>query len=89
MLTLLLVHLLTKLLMYIEGLTRFSFKYIDAADWERRFSILIDISTNRFRVQSCEPMIPQLSTLLEELNVGGDFFAFLRKVRAAFVDSRK
>jgi hypothetical protein len=34
-------------------------------------------------------MIPQLSALLEELNIGGDFFAFLRKVRAAFVDSRK
>lgn len=73
----------------LDGLARFSFKYIDAADWERRFNILIDTSTNRYRVHSCEPMLPQLTTLLDELNHSGDFFSFLRKVRAAFVDSQQ
>ena len=69
-----------------ENVTRFTFKYIDPANWERKFAIAIDVSTNHYRVKSCEPMIPQLSNLVMVLEEEGDFYAFLRRVRQAFVD---
>lgn len=79
-----------KLGLYVESLgeavTKFSFKYIDPAEWERRFSVVIDVSTNRYRIQSCEPMIPHLSLFVDQVNSDADFYAFLRRVRAAFVD---
>ena len=61
-----------------QNVTKFSFKYIDPADWERRFSISIDVATNRYRIHSCEPMIPQLSSLLDHLNEDNNFYAFLQ-----------
>lgn len=69
-----------------ENVTRFTFKYIDPASWERKFAIAIDVSTSHYRVKFCEPMIPQLSNLVMVLEEEGDFYAFLRRVRQAFVD---
>lgn len=79
-----------KLGLYVESLaeatTKFSFKYIDPTDWERRFSVVIDVSTNRYRIHACDPMIPHLSVLVDQVNSDADFYAFLRRVRSAFVD---
>lgn len=69
-----------------ENVTKFTFKYIDPANWERKFMIAIDVSTNHYRVKFCEPMIPQLSNLVMVLEEEGDFYAFLRRVRQAFFD---
>lgn len=74
---------------FLENTTRFSFKYINAADWERRYNITIDVSTNRYRVRTCEPMIPHLSFLVDQLNESSDFYGFLRRVRSSFVDLAK
>lgn len=71
----------------VENVTGFTFRYIDPDDWERAFTVLIDVSTNRYRVKSCEPMVPQLTTLIDELNEDNNFFAFLRKMRDSFVQS--
>jgi len=67
--------------------TAFTFKYIDPEDWDRPFTILIDVSTNRYRVKRCEPMVAQLASLIDELNEDNNFFAFLRKMRDCFVRS--
>jgi kinetochore protein Spc25 len=69
--------------------TKFSFKYIDATDWDRRFTIIIDVSTGKYQVRACEPHIPNLPSLVEQLHADGDFYSFLRKVRAAFIDIAK
>lgn len=73
-----------------ENCTRFSFKYIDAKDWDLRCTLTLDVSTSSYRVKQCEPMIPQLATLIDELNGGDvDFFSFLRRVRFSFVEFYK
>jgi hypothetical protein len=69
-----------------EGITRFCWKYIDPAAWDRKFTLLMDVTTSRYRIKSCEPMIPGISALLEQLDANGDFYGFLRKVRQGFVD---
>lgn len=55
-------------------------------DWERRYAFTIDVSSNRYRIRSCEPMIPHITLFLDQLNSDNDFYGFLRKLRDAFVD---
>ncbi len=69
----------------IENVTRFTFKYVDARDWERKFSIVLDVSTSRYRAKACEPMLPNLAGLIDKLNEEGNFFAFIGALREAFV----
>lgn len=73
-----------------DNFTRFTFKYIDAKDWDLLCHLTLDVSTSSYRVKQCEPMIPQLATLVDELNGGDvDFFSFLRRVRFYFVEFYK
>jgi len=80
----------TKLGMSIESVrehvTRFNFHYIDGRSWDRTFSIVLDLSTKRYLLQSCEPMLDGLASLLEELNRTNDFIAFLQQVRRSFAE---
>lgn len=75
-----------------EGLIRFTFARIDPKDPARRFVLVLDTSTARHRVVSCEPPLPQLARMLMVLDspgasgpTCGDLGAFLRSVRDAFV----
>ena len=71
-----------------RDITKLAFKYIDPTDWERRFVICIDVGgvDKSYRVKACDPMLPNLSTLLMKLEEGNDFFTFLGRVRQAFID---
>jgi len=71
----------------LEHVSRFTFKYIDAAQWEKPFVIIMDVSTSRFKAVSCQPMIPNLARLLDTLNEDNNFYGFLWNVRAGFVSS--
>lgn len=70
-----------------NGLASFSFKYIDPADWERKFTISLDINGGSYRVHECKPQLPSLGALLDKLHKDFNFYGFLREVRQAFVES--
>lgn len=73
-------------------LTRFSFTRVDPADWDRRFTIVLDVSQNKYRVVSCEPPVNDLASMIQTLNeappsTAGQLCSFLRSLRDAFVAS--
>jgi len=71
-----------------ERLVRFTFKRVDPKDWNRRFVIVLDVSSQRSRVVSCDPQVQCLSRLLQTLNaegLTGNLSTFLGDLRREFV----
>lgn len=75
--------------LYIEPLpknqTRFTFTQIDRANPERPCSFVIDVNEDKYRVLTCEPAIPDMLRLADDLNVHRDFYRFLKLCRQRFV----
>ncbi|CCA77861.1 hypothetical protein PIIN_00507 [Serendipita indica DSM 11827] len=63
------------------------FKRLDPRDPDRTFSVTIDLSSSEYRVTEVSPVLPGLPTLLDSLNESKDLFAFLRRIRQAFLNS--
>ncbi|KDQ17526.1 hypothetical protein BOTBODRAFT_29706 [Botryobasidium botryosum FD-172 SS1] len=72
----------------LEGVQKdmllFRFTRIDESDWNREFSIVIDISERIYRVPTSTPLLPALPTLLATLNETREFYGFIKSVRGAF-----
>jgi hypothetical protein len=64
--------------------TRFTFSQIDSRN-ERPCAFVIDVSEDKYRVLSCEPVIPDLMRLVDDLNTHRDFYRFLKLCRQRFV----
>lgn len=76
--------------LYIEPLlnnqTRFTFLHIDPTHpTDRPCSFVVDVSQEKYRVLSCEPAIPEMRVLVDELNGHRDFYRFLKTCRQSFV----
>ncbi|KAF9904317.1 kinetochore-associated Ndc80 complex subunit spc25 [Linnemannia zychae] len=67
----------------------FVFTRISEQDWEREYTITLDVSQHEFSVSDCSPALPELPSLLRYLNETRDFYGFLKKVRQAFKDFSK
>ncbi|KAG0314902.1 kinetochore-associated Ndc80 complex subunit spc25 [Dissophora globulifera] len=67
----------------------FVFTRINEQDWNKEYSITIDVSHHEFTVSDCTPELNELPVLLRSLNATRDFYGFLKKVRKAFKDSVK
>ncbi|KAF9898149.1 kinetochore-associated Ndc80 complex subunit spc25 [Lobosporangium transversale] len=67
----------------------FVFTRINELDWEQEYSIIVDVSQRDFSVSDCNPLIPQLPSLIQSLNETRDFYEFLKRVRKAFKDLAK
>ncbi|KAF9921724.1 kinetochore-associated Ndc80 complex subunit spc25 [Linnemannia zychae] len=67
----------------------FVFTRISEQDWEREYSITVDVSQHDFAVSDCSPSLPELPALLRYLNETRDFYGFLKKARQAFKDLSK
>ncbi|KAM3579153.1 kinetochore-associated Ndc80 complex subunit spc25 [Umbelopsis sp. WA50703] len=65
----------------------FQFHNIDENDWNRKFSVTIQIAGKQYNYKSCDPELPELKSLIDELNTSRDFFRFLKRVRQAFKNS--
>jgi len=66
--------------------TRFSFVQVDPAHpTDRPCGFVVDVSQDQYRVLHCEPMIPDMQTLVQELNQHRDFYRFLKICRQSFV----
>jgi kinetochore protein Spc25, fungi type len=66
--------------------TRFSFLQIDPkAPNDTLCSFVVDVSQEQYRVLSCEPMIPDMGKIVDDLNQHRDFYRFLKLCRQRFV----
>ncbi|KAI7843139.1 hypothetical protein COHA_003310 [Chlorella ohadii] len=61
------------------------FTQLDPRDHARPFQFAVQVvGDNSYAVQACEPAVPGLQRLLEQLNGGGSFSAFVRCMRSEF-----
>ncbi|KAK3816762.1 MAG: chromosome segregation protein Spc25-domain-containing protein [Linnemannia elongata] len=67
----------------------FIFTRISEQDWEKEYSITLDVSQHEFSASDCSPELPELPALLRYLNETRDFYGFMKKVRQAFRDLSK
>ncbi|KAH8551824.1 chromosome segregation protein Spc25-domain-containing protein [Umbelopsis sp. PMI_123] len=65
----------------------FQFHNIDEDDWNRRFSVTIQIAGKQYNLKACDPELSIAKRLVDELNTSRDFFRFLKKIRQAFKNS--
>lgn len=68
-----------------EGTIRTVFSQIDPVKVDREFSMAFAIDKDdQFVLQECEPALPGIAGMIEDVNADGDLGAFLRTVRAGF-----
>ncbi|KAF9426554.1 kinetochore-associated Ndc80 complex subunit spc25 [Podila epigama] len=67
----------------------FIFTKISEQDWEKEFSLTVDVSRHDFSVSECSPSLPDLDVHLQFLNDSRDLFGFLKRVRRAFKEMSK
>ncbi|GAB5589954.1 kinetochore-associated Ndc80 complex subunit spc25 [Umbelopsis nana] len=65
----------------------FQFHNIDENDWNRRFSVTIEVAGKQYNLKACDPDLPVAKRLVDELNSSRDFFRFLKKIRQSFKSS--
>lgn len=66
----------------------FVFTRISEQDWEKEFTVTVDVSHHDFQVSECSPNLPDLDTHLQYLNDTRDFYGFLKRIRKAFIELR-
>ncbi|KAF9185902.1 kinetochore-associated Ndc80 complex subunit spc25 [Haplosporangium sp. Z 11] len=64
----------------------FVFTRLNELDWDKEYSVTIDVSQYDFAVSECTPSLPELPSLLQHLNETRDFYGFLKRARKAFKD---
>ncbi|KAH9820661.1 chromosome segregation protein Spc25-domain-containing protein [Melampsora americana] len=64
---------------------RFQFKLIDMNNYDRPFTLDLDLSSFDYQILSIEPPLPEASSILKELNQTRDFRQFLCRIRQCFV----
>ncbi|KAJ1849519.1 kinetochore-associated Ndc80 complex subunit spc25 [Coemansia sp. RSA 2703] len=64
----------------------FSFTLISLSEPLRRFSVTVNMAQRDYKVTRCNPVIRDVDRYVDELNSSRDFFAFIKRVRKAFVD---
>jgi len=73
----------------VEGIEKHQilvrFTHVDAQDHSREFSLVVDVSGQIYKVLTSSPPLPTLPILIAELNQSRDIYAFIRRVRLAFV----
>ena len=65
------------------------FNHIDPKELEKEFSIIVCVDSDdvyQIPEGSCQPQIPHLESMLEDLRASNDFPGFVRKLRATFVE---
>ncbi|KAI9272096.1 chromosome segregation protein Spc25-domain-containing protein [Helicostylum pulchrum] len=73
-----------------ENHVKFSFKSISQVDTEKVFYFVLYLSeSNIFRVTECQPEIPEMDSLLAEVNIDRDIYSFVKRVRRSFVEVNK
>ncbi|EGG01419.1 uncharacterized protein MELLADRAFT_72992 [Melampsora larici-populina 98AG31] len=64
---------------------RFQFKLIDMNNYERPFTLDLDLSSFDYQILAIEPPLPEAQSLLKQLNQTRDFRQFLCRIRQCFV----
>jgi kinetochore protein Spc25, fungi type len=63
---------------------QFNFKLIDPQTTQRVFSVTIDVNGDHYLVTDCNPALPELPSLLANLNQSRDFYGFIKSIRGKF-----
>ncbi|KAF9954774.1 kinetochore-associated Ndc80 complex subunit spc25 [Modicella reniformis] len=67
----------------------FVFTRISELNWDKEYSMTVDVSQHDYSVAECNPVLPEVQSLLRYLNDTRDFYGFIKKVRKAFKDLTK
>lgn len=64
---------------------RFVFTHIDPANHDRQFIFSVFVnSANRYELVECEPRLPVVDSLIDDLNADNNFSRFVQRMRAQF-----
>ncbi|GAA5813402.1 hypothetical protein MFLAVUS_006880 [Mucor flavus] len=73
-----------------ENHVKFSFKSISQVDPEKVFYFVLYLSESSiFQVTECRPEIPELDSLVAEVNIDRDIYSFVKRMRRSFVEIDK
>ncbi|KAG2230178.1 hypothetical protein INT48_003483 [Thamnidium elegans] len=73
-----------------ENHVKFSFKSISQVDTEKVFYFVLYLSESSiFQVTECQPEIPEMDSLLAEVNLDRDIYSFVKRMRRSFVEINK
>ncbi|KAI9637528.1 putative kinetochore protein SPC25 [Dioszegia hungarica] len=62
----------------------FKFRLVDPLEPEREFALVADVSQYDYKVTRCDPPIPNLGVLVQQLNEDRNIMAFIKRARKAF-----
>ena len=69
----------------LQGTVDMVFTMIDSEQPQREFKLAVAVlSDDRYGVRSCDPTLPNIQALVDDLNVTNSFANFVRAVREAF-----
>lgn len=63
---------------------QFNYRLIDPQAPERLFSVTLDVNGEHYLVSDCRPALPELPSILAQLNQSRDFYGFIKTIRAKF-----
>ncbi|ORX76371.1 hypothetical protein BCR32DRAFT_271313 [Anaeromyces robustus] len=69
-----------------EGIIEFTFTNINKEQTSKKYSFIIDVSNKNYKILDCQPKVPELNILLNNLNDTRNFYDFLKLIRIAFVN---
>jgi len=69
-----------------EGIMEFAFTNINKELNSKKYSFIIDVSNKNYKVIDCQPRVPELNPLLNNLNSTRNFYEFLKYMRVAFIN---
>lgn len=72
-----------------EDKLRFAYTHIDERDWDRECSFELNMATRKYDIIFTEPKLEHdaVDAVLDNLNETRDLAAFLKGMRALFVDA--
>ncbi|KAF9817449.1 hypothetical protein IEO21_03406 [Rhodonia placenta] len=84
-----LVHCADRLQCQIEGVDKdkilIRFLQLDTHNSNREFSLVLDVSSRSYKVSTMTPILPNLPIMLDDLNKNRDIYAFIKRIRVAYL----
>ncbi|KAL1928871.1 hypothetical protein VTP01DRAFT_2657 [Rhizomucor pusillus] len=69
-------------------LNRFTFKFIDPKDWDKKFYFDLRLGKDKYySVVDCQPPVPNLEQVVEELNQERNIYKFIKQIRVLFSEA--
>ncbi|ORX49308.1 hypothetical protein BCR36DRAFT_412826 [Piromyces finnis] len=69
-----------------EGIIEFAFTNINKELNSKKYYFVIDVSNKNYKILECQPKIPEINNLLDNLNDTRNLYDFIKLMRIAFIN---